>query len=123
MIVMANQEKWTAGTGMLKGADVAVLSGDPMKAGPYVIRLKLPANTTFPAHFHGDTEMLTVISGTFYVGLGDKADATKVTALAPGSFASVPANVHHYALTKSEPVVIQINGVGPFSMTAVGEKM
>jgi quercetin dioxygenase-like cupin family protein len=119
---MAGQEKWMAGTGMLAGTQVAVLMGDPSKPGPYVIRLKVPANTSIPAHYHGGTEVVTVVSGTFYVGLGDKMDASKVTAFPAGSFASIPANVHHYALTKSEPVVLQLEGDGPFSMTAL-EKM
>ncbi|MBV9269578.1 MAG: cupin domain-containing protein, partial [Candidatus Eremiobacteraeota bacterium] len=63
---------------------MAVLTGDPTKPGPYVIRLKVPANTKLPAHYHGDTERVTVISGTFYVGLGDKVDAAKATAFPAG---------------------------------------
>lgn len=117
-IVKPNQEHWVAGTGPLKGAQVAMLAGDPTKSGPYVFRLKLPANTKFMAHYHGDTEMVTVISGTFYAGIGDKFDASKLMALPAGSFVSVPAKVHHYAMTKGL-TIIQLEGYGPFSMTAV----
>lgn len=123
-IVKANQEHWVMGTGALKGAQVAVLSGDPMKSGPYVFRLKLPANTKFPSHYHADTEKVTVISGTFYAGIGDKFNAGKLIALPAGSFVSVPAGMHHFAMTKVA-TVIQLEGNGPFSMTAVekGGKM
>lgn len=118
-IVTMDTTKWTPGTGMMKGVDVAVLYGDPTKPGPYGIRLKIPANTTLPAHYHGDTENVTIISGTLYVGVGDKADAASAKPLGPGTFVSIPANLHHFALTK-EPTVVQIEGVGPASMKAVG---
>lgn len=119
-IVMADQVHWMPGTGMMKGTDVAVLMGDPTKAGPYIMRLRLPANTTFAPHYHGDTENVTVISGALLVGLGDKVDAASVKTLGPGDFVSVPANVHHYAITKV-PTVIQIDGIGPASMSAAGK--
>jgi quercetin dioxygenase-like cupin family protein len=117
-IVTLEDTKWTPGTGMMKGVDVAVLSGDPSKSGPYVVRLRIPANTKLPPHFHGDTENVTIISGALWVGVGDKYDESKMQQLGPGAFVSVPANLHHYAMTKTE-TVIQIHGVGPESMTAV----
>lgn len=120
IIVTMDDVKWTPGTGMMKGVDVAVLSGDPSKPGPYVIRLRIPANATFPPHYHGDTENVTVISGTLLVGIGDTVDASKMKELGPGSFASVPANLHHYAMTKTG-AIIQIHGIGPSSMTAAGK--
>lgn len=117
-IVTMDDLKWTPGTGMMKGVDVAVLMGDPAKPGPYVLRLRIPANTNLPPHYHGDIENVTVISGALWVGLGDKFDASKMKELGPGSFVSVPANLHHFAMTKAE-TVIQIHGVGPSSMMSV----
>jgi len=104
---------------MMKGIDVAVLSGDPMKSGPYVIRLRIPANMKIPPHYHGEVENVTIISGALWVGLGDKFDETNLKELGPGTFVSLPANVHHYAMTKAETIV-QIHGMGPSSMSAVG---
>ena len=118
-IVTMDTTKWTPGTGMMKGLEVAVLSGDPTKSGPYVVRLRIPANTKLPAHYHGEVENVTVISGALWVGLGDKFDETKLQELGPGTFVSLPANVHHYAMTKAETIV-QIHGMGPSSMSAVG---
>jgi quercetin dioxygenase-like cupin family protein len=119
-IVTMDTTKWTPGTGMMKGVDVAVLYGDPTKAGPYIVRVKIPANTNLPAHYHGDTENVTVLSGALWVGVGDKADAASMKELGPGTFVSMPANMHHYAMTKT-PTVIQIEGTGPMSMTAAGK--
>ena len=67
--------KWGPAPPVLpKGAQIAVLSGDPFKPGPYVLRLKLPAGYQIPAHHHPTTENVTVLSGQFYAGMGDKLD-------------------------------------------------
>jgi len=118
-IVTMDDTKWMPGTGMMKGLQVAVLSGDPTKSGPYVVRLRIPANTTLPPHYHGEAENVTVISGALWVGLGDKFDQSALKELPAGTFVSLPANVHHYAMTKTETIV-QIHGMGPSSMSAVG---
>lgn len=118
-IVTMDTTKWTPGTGMMKGVDVAVLSGDPTKSGPYVLRLRIPANTKLPPHYHGDVENVTVISGALWVGLGDTFDESKLKELGPGTFVSLPANVHHFAMTKAD-TIIQIHGMGPSTMSAVG---
>jgi quercetin dioxygenase-like cupin family protein len=123
IIIIGGHEHWMPGTGPFKGAMLSAMSGDPNKPGPYIVRLKLPPNATFGAHYHGDVENLTIISGTLYVGLGDKVDRNKLTALHAGDFAHVNTGVHHYALTKSDGAVIQISGSGPMTMTMVGGKM
>jgi quercetin dioxygenase-like cupin family protein len=120
-IVTVDDTKWMPGTGMMKGADVAVLTGDPTKADYYAIRLRLPPNTTFAPHYHGDTEHVTVISGTVYLGLGDKVDTASAKGYGPGTFAAIPASMHHYAFTKDEAAVVQVDGVGPATMTAAGK--
>jgi hypothetical protein len=60
-----------------KGAQIAVLSGDPSKDGLYVLRLKMPANYKIPAHNHPTAEYVTIISGKFHIGMGDKLDEKK----------------------------------------------
>src|SRR6266853_4155231 len=70
-----------------KGAEFAVLSGDPSKDGLYVVRLKMPAGYRIPAHNHPTTENVTVLSGAFNIGMGDKLDAQKGITLRPGGFA------------------------------------
>ena len=101
-----------------KGAQIAVLSGDPSKSAPYVVRLKMPAGYQIPAHHHPTTENVTVISGSFYAGMGDKLDQGGSQAFAPGGFVSMPANMNHFAWAKGETVV-QVHGDGPFAIVYV----
>ena len=98
------------------GAQMAVLSGDPGKAGTFVIRLMIPAGYKIPAHHHPTDEYLTVISGDFSLGMGDKLDETKSADLTAGGFAEAPAQMKHFAWTKSGAVV-QVSADGPFAMT------
>jgi anti-sigma factor ChrR (cupin superfamily) len=116
-VVVAGSLKWTADPQM-KGVSEAVLYGDPTKTGVYVMRYKLDNGVKFPAHWHTNTEQVTVLSGIFLVGIGDTWDAAKMTALPAGSFVSVPPNLHHYAQAKGE-VIVQVTGMGPETMNMV----
>jgi quercetin dioxygenase-like cupin family protein len=120
-IVMADQVKYgPAPKPYPAAASMAVLSGDPNKAGDqYTVRLKLPSGTQIDAHTHGDTENVTVISGTLMVGVGSTFDASKMLPLTAGSYVSIPAGTPHYAMAKGNTIV-QVNGVGPASITLVG---
>jgi hypothetical protein len=100
------------------GAKMAVLQGDPSKPGVYTVRLKAGDGYKIPAHWHPTTENVTVISGMFYIGAGDKLDESKGAALGPGGFASLPAKMHHYAWFKGDTEV-QVHGPGPFKLTYV----
>ena len=111
--------KWMPAPPVLpKGAQIAVLSGDPTKAGTFIIRLKLPANYAIPVHHHPTTENVTVLSGTLYAGMGDKLDRSASKPFVADGFAGLPAEMNHYAWTK-EPAVIQIEAEGPFAFTYV----
>jgi len=101
-----------------KGAEMAVLHGDPAKAGTFVIRLKMPAGYKVPAHHHPTDEYVTVISGDLLLGMGDKLDPAKGAALAPGGFAVAPANMNHFAWSQSGAVV-QVSAEGPFALIYV----
>ena len=102
--------KW--GPGLTPGLEIARLIGDSTKLGPYVQRVKFPANFTHQAHTHPDERTYTVISGTWYVGFGDKLDPANLKALPAGSFHTEPANVSHFVVTKEDGVVVQITGTG-----------
>ncbi len=118
VVTTPDTTNWVAGTGGYKGTQVAVLLGDPTKTGMYVMRLKLPAGTFFPPHVHGGTENVTVISGTVWFGTGTSGDKSQMKEYPAGTFVTVPANFPHYAMTKDE-AIIQIDGIGPESMTPV----
>ena len=119
MPVNADGLTWGAAPPVLpKGAQIAVLSGDPSKDGLYVLRLKMPANYKIPAHNHPTSEYVTVISGKFHIGMGDKLDEKKGVELRAGGFGAAPAHMNHYAWTKTG-ATIQINLTGPFTLTYV----
>jgi quercetin dioxygenase-like cupin family protein len=101
-----------------KGATMAVLSGDPGKAGVFVIRLKMPAGYKVQAHHHPTDEFVTVISGELSLGMGDKLDPAKGKPLAAGGFAVAPAGMNHYAWTK-DGAVVQVSAEGPFALVYV----
>jgi hypothetical protein len=100
------------------GAKIAVLQGDPSKGGVYTLRLKVGDGYKVAPHWHPTAENLTVISGTFNLGMGDKLDESKTTAMTAGAFATMPARMHHYAWCKGDTEV-QVHGVGPFKLIYV----
>lgn len=115
----ADQLQWEPAPPLVpKGAQISVLSGDPNKAGPFTMRLKTPAGYKIPAHSHPTAERITVISGDFHFGMGDKLDEKKMEKLASGGFVDLPANMNHYAMTSMESVV-QIDSEGPFAIKYV----
>ena len=101
------------GSSFLAGVSTKVIAGDPAKPGFYAIILSVPANTTIPAHSHRDDRMATVVSGTWQFGYGDRFDEGALKRLLPGSVYSEPGGANHFARTGSEPVLVQITGVGP----------
>lgn len=114
--------KWTNGPDALpKGAKIAVLEGDPMHEGPYTMRLKLPVGYSIPPHFHEGVEHITIISGNFNVGMGDNFDKKNTKKLLQGSFGFIEPKHHHFAFTESG-VVIQLHGIGPWSITYLNPK-
>jgi len=102
------------------GAQGAILMGNPAKEGPFVLRLKFPDGFVVAPHRHSKEEHVTVLSGGFAVGTGEKVDAA-ARPLPPGSFVRLPAEMPHYARAAGETVV-QINGVGPFDVRYVDPK-
>jgi len=116
VVVPADKVQWGPAPPVLPaGAQIAVLEGNPAEKGAVVLRLKLPANYNIPAHWHSMTERLTVLTGSFHIGMGDKLDRQASQTLAPGGFVSLPANMRHFAWT-SAPTVVQINLEGPFDI-------
>jgi hypothetical protein len=111
-VVTPDQLKWQVPAHLQKGAEATVVSGDPSKEGPYVTRLKVPAGFKIMPHTHPNTENVTVISGQFHIGSGEKFDESKLKALQAGSYSRVPQGMPHYAMA-SEDTVIQLHGMGP----------
>ena len=107
------------GSSNLSAVQVIVIHGDPSKSGLYTILLKVAANTKIPAHLHPDDRMCTVVAGTWYFGYGDVFDASKLKKLPVGSIYSEVPDQNHFAMTRSEAVIVQITGYGPSGVTYV----
>lgn len=97
-----------------KGAQLAVLHGNPFAPGAFAVRLKLPAGYKIAPHWHTQDEHLTVLSGTFVLHMGDSMDA-EGHQIAAGGYHFLPGKMHHAALAQGETVV-QVHGIGPFDM-------
>ena len=97
-------------------ARLAVLVGDPKASGPYVIRVKVPSGVKLMPHRHPEDRIYTIISGVFYVGLGETFDGDKVKAYPPGSLIVLPGGTWHFHWAKSGEYVSQVNVIGPLGL-------
>lgn len=119
VMVAASELKWGDPPPVFeKGAQFTVVSGDPGASGIYVVRLKMPAGYKINPHWHPTDEHVTVLSGTFALGMGDKFDAASMKELPAGGYGLLPAQMHHYAMAKTE-CTVQVHGMGPFALTYV----
>jgi quercetin dioxygenase-like cupin family protein len=120
IIVNQAQTKWgPAPPALPPGAQMAVLDGDPSKAGtPFTIRAKFPDGYKVPPHWHPTDENVVVIKGTLMMGVGEKFSNEGAQELREGGFAKMPKEVRHYAWAKGE-TIIQVYGVGPFEVSYV----
>jgi quercetin dioxygenase-like cupin family protein len=115
-MLSANDIKWGPAPKMLPaGAQAAVLFGDPTKEGLFALRLKFPGGYAIPPHTHPVNEVVTVISGTGNLGMGEKADRSATMALPAGSFFALPPGTAHF-LFVDEETVVQITTNGPWGL-------
>ena len=116
-MVSAAELKWVDVPSLPPVAKIAVME-DPMNEGvPFTARLRMPANYRIPAHWHPAIEHVTVLSGTFYMGVGEALDTSKGMAVSAGGFVVMQTKTPHFAYTLNEPAEIQLHGVGPWGVT------
>jgi quercetin dioxygenase-like cupin family protein len=116
--------KWmdAAGAGLPAGAKMAVVKGDPGKAGDFTVQIKMPANYTVPPHHHPADETVRVLgAGKLSYGMGDKVDAANAGSLEKGYHVTMMANMNHWVST-TDPVDVQVSGTGPFTITYADPK-
>jgi quercetin dioxygenase-like cupin family protein len=114
--------KWAAAPPSIPpGAEAAVLYGDPSKDGMFAMRLKFPKGYKIAPHTHPKPEVLTVISGTFRLGMGETADSSKAKAYAPGSFIALSPGMAHFAAADDDNTVVQLNSTGPWTLTYINQ--
>jgi len=114
-----DQIQWGAAPPALpQGAQFAVIEGDIKAKGLFTYRLKVPEGYQIKPHFHPVDEHITIISGTFHMGVGDKFDTGAGTTLPAGSYVVMPAGTHHFAWSEGETIV-QVHAMGPWGVTYV----
>lgn len=101
--------------GFAPGAKLAVIHGDPSGTGDYTVRLQFPGGYRFPVHWHPKAEHLTVLSGSFILGMGTSVNAAVEKTYGPGDFLYIPAKNTHFGGAKGTTVV-QLHGIGPFTI-------
>jgi anti-sigma factor ChrR (cupin superfamily) len=115
-IVHFGDLKWTP---IIKGCDLATVAGDPnAEETPFVVRLRCTDGSKIPAHWHPTDENVTVLKGTFLVGMGETFDDSKLLTMNVGNFATMPKETRHYGMAKGETIV-QVHGAGPFKVNWV----
>jgi quercetin dioxygenase-like cupin family protein len=95
---------------------LAILVGEPSEPGPYVIRVKMPAGGKLMPHKHPEDRIYTVMSGVFYIGLGERFDGEKMKAYPPGSVVVLPGDTWHFHWAKSGEYVTQVTAIGPLGL-------
>jgi anti-sigma factor ChrR (cupin superfamily) len=112
--ISPEQVSWFTPVYYQDGRQRAQLFGDSSKSGPWVDRVKIPAGKRVLAHTHPQDELVTVIEGTWYVGEGERFDATRLKGYPAGSFIVIPAGTPHFVATKESAVVVQLSGAERF---------
>jgi quercetin dioxygenase-like cupin family protein len=114
--ILPDEVDWKPFPAFPPSARLAVLVGDPAQPGPYVIRVKIPPGARLMPHRHPEDRIYTIISGVFYVGLGEKFDGDKVKAYPPGALIVLPGETWHFHWAKSGEYVAQVNAIGPLGL-------
>jgi hypothetical protein len=108
--------QWNPVASLPPGAELAVIEGPMNEAVPFTVRLRFPPNYRLPAHWHPVVERVTVLSGVFHMGLGDRLDTSRGMALGPGGMMLLQPKTHHYAWTGEAATTIQLHGTGPWQI-------
>jgi len=106
--------QWITPSYYTDGRQRAYLRGDSSKGGDWIDRVRIPGGSRVLAHTHPDDEIVTVIDGTWYLGIGDRFDEGTLKPYPAGSFIVIPAGVPHFLATKEGPVIVQASGQGIF---------
>jgi quercetin dioxygenase-like cupin family protein len=117
--ILPESVQWEPFPGFPPSARLATLVGKPEAVGPYVTRVKIPADVKLMPHTHPEDRVYTVISGVFYIGLGKQFDEANLTAYAPGSLIVLPAHTPHFHWAKAGEYITQISAMGPLGLEYV----
>jgi Domain of unknown function (DUF4437) len=101
--------------GLPAGSRMAVVDGDPSKAGAFTVRLEAPKGYEVKPHHHPTAERVQLISGAFMLGHGKNWDDAKLDPLTVGSEVNMAAREPHF-VRATEQSIIEIRSEGPFEI-------
>ena len=104
---------WTRIPGIGPAQEFATIVGDRAKPGLYIQLVRWPPHAVLKAHSHPDDRYVMVLRGTFYHGIGEKVDESKLEERPAGSFFTEPKGVRHFGITKDVGTVLYFVGTGP----------
>ena len=114
--ILPEEIDWKSFAAFPASARLAVVVGQPLQSGPYTIRVKIPHGVKVMPHKHPEDRVYTVISGIFYIGVGDQFDPEKLVAYPPGAVIILPGNTSHFHWAKSGDYITQVTAIGPLGM-------
>jgi len=120
--VLSEDVDWKPFPAFPPSVGLAVIVGRPAEAGPYTVRVRVPRGVKLMPHRHPEDRVYTVMSGVFYIGLGDRFDADTLQAYPPGSVIVLPGNTPHFHWAKSGEYVTQVTAIGPLGIEYVDAK-
>lgn len=119
--VLPEDVEWAPFAAFPPSVRLAVVVGHPAQPGLYVIRVKVPGGVRLMPHRHPEDRIYTVMSGVFYIGLGQRFDETRLTAHPPGSVVVLPGGTFHFHWAKSGEYVTQVTAIGPLGLEYVDD--
>ncbi|HXJ88167.1 MAG TPA: cupin domain-containing protein [Candidatus Binatia bacterium] len=117
--VLSEDIDWKPFAAFPPSVSLAVIVGQPSEAGPYTIRVRVPRGVKLMPHRHPEDRVYTVISGVFYIGLGEQFDSKRLEAYPPGSVVVLPGNTSHFHWAKSSEYITQVTAIGPLGLEYV----
>ena len=120
--ILPENVKWERFAAFPSSVRLAVIAGQPSESEPFTIRVKVPDGVKLMPHRHSEDRIYTVISGVFYIGVGDEFEPDKLEAYPPGAVIALPGNTSHFHWAKSGEYVTQVTAIGPLGFEYVNSK-
>jgi hypothetical protein len=120
--VLPDDVNWKPFSSFPPSVRLAVILGQPSETGPYTIRVRVPNGIKLMPHKHPEDRVYTVISGVFYIGLGDQFDPDALRAYPPGSVIVLPGDTSHFHWARSGEYVTQVTAMGPLGLEYINAK-
>ena len=117
--ILADDIEWKRFPAFPPSVALAVLVGHPSEPGPYTIRVRVPHDVKLMPHRHPEDRVYTVISGVFFIGIGEQFTPDALRAYPPGAVVVLPGNTPHFHWARSGEYVTQVTAMGPLGLDYV----